>query len=250
MKPAIFELPDEVLETCFRELLPRLDDERCVSVIERFNTPPDLLNSRLVCRTFYRLASPWAWRRFEFRLHEDHLDGNDELMRSLNKCAYFSAHPGFASHVRLLSLDCRADPGIIGPTLTALVPAFRVMVNLQIVTLNNFHCVEVLRDLLDKPRLHTLIITPSRQLPFPIEAPVNNIKNLKVFAVEEVRDMQRILELAPQLESFAIYEESHGFQNIDFMVLTVPWGTLREIEFFGVQDWDLLLNNFSVSSRS
>ncbi|KAF8585695.1 hypothetical protein K439DRAFT_1024582 [Ramaria rubella] len=168
----IIDLPDEILDKCLQELsktfgLMKGSIDEVKGVASR-----DILNVRLVSRLFDRLAIPWAWRKIDISLENDYHTGAAYTPfhpnRLLGKWADINDYSRLIKHARIFFMDCDGIEGHALSFLTTFVPALHMMENLQVVRLSGCSGGEAvaetssirgafLKEILEKPRLHTFV---------------------------------------------------------------------------------------------
>src|SRR5882724_9703776 len=99
-KPS-FVFPAEILDKCFENLLPPIKFIESGMWLESIS---DLLQSRLVCRMFYRIASRWVWRHFNFNILGNSWDISISTSRISDICTLLVERPEVAAYVRVLSI--------------------------------------------------------------------------------------------------------------------------------------------------
>ena len=99
--------PAEILSMFFENLLPKIDRTEDMHI--GLGDTRDLLQCRLVCRTFYVLTSRWVWRRvvLNFGPISESIFPTTNESRPFAICNFFLAHPEVSKHVRYLRISAR-----------------------------------------------------------------------------------------------------------------------------------------------
>ena len=217
--------PAEILDKCFENLLPPItvmDDSMWLEAIS------DLLQSRLVCRMFYRGASRWVWRRLEFNLLSNSWEIFINTSRISDICTFLVERPEVAAYVRVLSIrgplsmDDSTDLELIpkyGRSLLAIAPLLK---NLRLLYLNIEPVPSrgALGFLFSQPHLHTIWLSRFDGLGGSgLGLKIN--PSIRSLCASHCTHLEDIFPFMPSLEVFRYL----GDEDIKFP----PWNKLVEV---------------------
>jgi len=218
----------------FENLLPKINSTEDMAIIGLGDTR-DLLQCRLVCRTFYVLTSRWVWRRvvLNFGPISESIFPTTNESRPFAICNFVLAHPEVSKHVRYLSISAcfgrkldifhGAPIHTLGSALLAIAPLLQNFRLLGVAIDQPLPWWQALDALFSLPLLRMIWLKGVDCSGVSAQGlkPNPGITGLLVLRCTH---LENIYPLVPSLEVFRYYGETEIEQ-------LPPWDKLREVAF-------------------